>query len=168
MTKFTADVHEYLIFRADFKHAMESRYSKRDSIAFLCTCLQGHPLDLIKGIGFDYDVAWDYLDCLYGDPCLLSLGRLLSFAYYSMVRMHDSAILCTWWSAVIIHSKKSESLKIWTTRSRSIRCWPCRSSTHWLDHSPPWWDWDYLDCIYGDPCFMSDTVTQDIVKFRPP
>ena len=33
---------------------------------------------------------------------------------------------------------------------------------------PPWWDWDYLDCIYGDPCFMSDTVTQDIVKFRPP
>ena len=75
----------------------------------------------------------------------------------------------TWWSAVIIHSKKSESLKIWTTRSRSIRCWPCRSSIHWPDHSPPpWWDWDYLDCIYGDPCFMSDKVTQDIVKFRPP
>ena len=33
---------------------------------------------------------------------------------------------------------------------------------------PPWWDWDYLDCIYGDPGFMSDTVTQDIVKFHPP
>ena len=27
--------------------------------------------------------------------------------------------------------------------------------------------WDYLDSIYGDPRFVSDTVMQDIVKFRP-
>ena len=26
--------------------------------------------------------------------------------------------------------------------------------------------WDYLDSIYGDPRFVSDTITQDIVKFR--
>ena len=26
--------------------------------------------------------------------------------------------------------------------------------------------WDYLDAIYGDPRFVSDTITQDIVKFR--
>ena len=26
--------------------------------------------------------------------------------------------------------------------------------------------WDYLDAIYGDPRFVSDTITQDIVKLR--
>ena len=26
---------------------------------------------------------------------------------------------------------------------------------------------DYLDTIYGDPRFASDTITQDIVKFKP-
>ena len=26
---------------------------------------------------------------------------------------------------------------------------------------------EYLDAIYGDPRFVSDTITQDIVKFRP-
>ena len=97
MTKLTRDVQEYTIFRADFKHAMEFRYSKRDSIMFLSACLQGQPLDLIKGIGFDYDAAWDYLDCIYGDPCFVSHRTLLTFAYYSMARMHDSAILCTNW-----------------------------------------------------------------------
>ena len=72
MPKFTGDVREYTIFRADFKHAIESRYSKRDSIAFLRACLQGKPLELIKGIGSDYDAAWDYLDSIYGDPRFVS------------------------------------------------------------------------------------------------
>ena len=27
--------------------------------------------------------------------------------------------------------------------------------------------WEYLDSIYGDPRFVSDTITQDIVKFQP-
>ncbi len=27
--------------------------------------------------------------------------------------------------------------------------------------------WDYLDSIYGDPRFVSDTITQDIVRFKP-
>lgn len=26
--------------------------------------------------------------------------------------------------------------------------------------------WEYLNSIYGDPRFVSDTITQDIVKFR--
>ena len=38
MPKFYGDV-EYAIFRADFKHTIESRYSKRDAITFLRTCL---------------------------------------------------------------------------------------------------------------------------------
>ena len=57
MPKFTGDVQEYAVFRADFKHAIESRYSKRDYITFLRACLQGKPLELIKGIGSDYDAA---------------------------------------------------------------------------------------------------------------
>ena len=27
--------------------------------------------------------------------------------------------------------------------------------------------WEYLDSIYGDPWVVADTVTQDIVKFKP-
>ena len=59
MPKFSGDVREYAIFRSDFKHAIEARYSKRDAITFLRTCLQGKPLNLIKGIGSDYDAAWE-------------------------------------------------------------------------------------------------------------
>ena len=72
LPKFDGDVREYAIFKADFKHAIEARYTKRDSITFLRTCLQGKPLDLIKGIGTDYDAAWEYLDSIYGDPRFVS------------------------------------------------------------------------------------------------
>ena len=57
LPKFAGDVREYAIFRADFKHAIESRYAKRDAITLLRTCLMEKPLDLIKGIGSDYDAA---------------------------------------------------------------------------------------------------------------
>ena len=56
LPKFAGDVREYASFKADFKHAIEARYTKRDSITFLRTCLHGKPLDLIKGIGTDYDI----------------------------------------------------------------------------------------------------------------
>ena len=72
MPKFYGDVREYAIFRSDFKHAIEARYSKRDAITILRTCLQGKPLDLIKGTGSDYDAAWEYLDSIYGDPRFVS------------------------------------------------------------------------------------------------
>lgn len=48
MPKFAGDVREYAIFHADFKHAIESKYSKRDSITFLRTCTQDKPLELIN------------------------------------------------------------------------------------------------------------------------
>ena len=72
LAKFAGDVGEYAIFKADFKHAIEGRYTKRDSITFLRTCLHGKPIDLIKGIGTDYDAAWEYLDSIYGDPRFVS------------------------------------------------------------------------------------------------
>jgi len=35
MPKFAGDVREYAIFRADFKHAIESKYNKRDAITLI-------------------------------------------------------------------------------------------------------------------------------------
>ena len=72
MPRFSGDVREYSIFRDDFKHAIESRYSKRDAMTYLRACLQGKPLELIKGIGTDYNGAWQYLDSIYGDPRYVS------------------------------------------------------------------------------------------------
>ena len=69
---FAGDVREYAIFRSDFKHATEARYSKRDAITLLRTCLKDKPLELIKGIGSDYEAAWEYLDSIYGDPRFVS------------------------------------------------------------------------------------------------
>ena len=68
MPKFAGDVREFGTFRADFKHLVEARYSKRDAITILRASLQGKPLDMIKRIGQDYDAAWEYLDSVYGDP----------------------------------------------------------------------------------------------------
>ena len=72
LPKFSGDVREYAIFRVDFKHLIESRYTKRDSITLLRTCLKEKHLELIKGIGSDYDAAWEYLDSIYGDPRFVS------------------------------------------------------------------------------------------------
>ena len=69
---FAGNVRDYAIFRSDFKHAIEAKYSKRDSITLLRKCLRDKPLELIKGIGSDYDAAWEYLDSIYGDPRFVS------------------------------------------------------------------------------------------------
>ena len=58
MPKFSGDLRDYVIFKSDFKHLVETRYSKRDAITLLRASLQGKPLELIKGIGQDYDAAW--------------------------------------------------------------------------------------------------------------
>jgi hypothetical protein len=42
-------------------------FISKDSITLLRTCLKDKRLDLIKGIGSDYDAAWEYLDSIYGD-----------------------------------------------------------------------------------------------------
>ena len=61
---FAGNVRDYAIFRSDFKHAIEAKYSKRDAITLLRTCLRDKPFELIKGLGSDYDAAWEYLDAL--------------------------------------------------------------------------------------------------------
>ncbi|XP_068747415.1 uncharacterized protein [Montipora capricornis] len=69
---FAGNVRNYGIFRSDFKHAIEAKYSKRDSITLLRPSLGDKPLELITGIGSDYDAAWVYLDSIYGDPRFVS------------------------------------------------------------------------------------------------
>ena len=71
-SRFSGDVREYAIFRADLKHVIETSYSKRDCLTYLHTCLQGRPLELIKGIVSDYDAVWEYLDSIYANPTFVS------------------------------------------------------------------------------------------------
>lgn len=94
MPKFFGDVREYAIFKADFKYAIESRYSKRDAIAFLRTCLQGKPLDLIKGIGSDYDAAWEYLDSIYGDARFVSDTVMQDIVKFKALRDGEDGRFC--------------------------------------------------------------------------
>ena len=95
MPKFAGDVRDYVIFCADFKHAIESKYSKRDAITFLRTCLQDNkPLELIKGIGQDYDAAWDYLDSIYGDPRFVSDTITQDIVKFRALQPNEDARFC--------------------------------------------------------------------------
>ncbi len=94
MPKFTGDVREYAIFRTDFKYAIEARYSKRDAMTFLRTCLENKPLELIKGIGSDYDAAWEYLDSVYGDPRYVSDTITQDIAKFKPLREGEDARFC--------------------------------------------------------------------------
>ena len=96
MPKYSGDVREYARFRSDFKHVIEARYSKRDAIRFLRTCLQtrGKPLDLVKGIGSDYDAAWEYLDSIYGDPRFVSDSIAQDIVKSRPIRDGDDAQFC--------------------------------------------------------------------------
>ena len=94
MPKFAGDVREYAIFRADFKHAIECRYSKRDAITFLRACLQGKPLELIKGIGTDYDACWDYLNAIYGDPRFVSDTITQDIVKFRPLQQHEDTRFC--------------------------------------------------------------------------
>ena len=94
MPKFYGDVRDYAISRSDFEHAVEARYSKRDAITILRTCLQGKPLDLIKGTGSDYDVAWEYLDSIYGDPRVVSDTVTQDIVKFRPIRDGEDARFC--------------------------------------------------------------------------
>ena len=94
MPRFSRDIREYAIFKADFKHAIESKYSTRDAITFLRTCLQGKPLELIKGIGTDYTAAWEYLDSIYGDPRVVSDTIMQDVVKFKPLRDGEDARFC--------------------------------------------------------------------------
>ncbi|CAB4023498.1 hypothetical protein AWC38_SpisGene15810, partial [Paramuricea clavata] len=94
MPRFSGDVREYSIFRDDFKHAIESRYTKRDAMTYLRACLQGKPLELIKGIGTDYDGAWQYLDSIYGDPRYVSDQVTQDLSKFRPLKEGEDSLFC--------------------------------------------------------------------------
>ena len=94
MPRFSGDVREYAKFKADFKHAIESKYSTRGAITFLPTCLQGKPLELIRGIGTDYTAAWEYLDSIYGDPRVVSDTIMQDVVKFKPLRDEEDARFC--------------------------------------------------------------------------
>ena len=65
LPKFSGVIREYATFKSGFKHNLEARYGKRESLTILRSTLHGKPLDMIKGIGLDYDAAWEYLDSIW-------------------------------------------------------------------------------------------------------
>eukprot|EP00057_Strongylocentrotus_purpuratus_P004826 XP_003729535.1 PREDICTED: uncharacterized protein LOC100892047 [Strongylocentrotus purpuratus] len=67
LPRFSGDIREYQTFKSDFKHLIESKYSERDCITILRTSLQGKALEVIQGIGTDYNAAWEQLNVIYGD-----------------------------------------------------------------------------------------------------
>lgn len=69
---FAGNLRDYAIFRLDFKPTIKAKYSKRDAITLLRTCLRDKPLVLIKGLGSDHNVTWEYLDAIYCDPQFVS------------------------------------------------------------------------------------------------
>ena len=94
MPKFSGDVREFAIFKADFKHPVEARYSKRDSITILRASLNGKPLELIKGIGQDHDAAWEHLESIYGDPRFVADTITQDIARFKPLRDGEDARFC--------------------------------------------------------------------------
>ncbi|XP_030843375.1 uncharacterized protein LOC580152 [Strongylocentrotus purpuratus] len=94
LPKFNGDVREYGIFKSDFKHLVESRYGNRDAISILRTCLQGRPLDLIRGIGADYEAAWEHLDCIYGDPRFVADAIMNDLHKFKPLKENEDGRFC--------------------------------------------------------------------------
>ena len=94
MPSFTGDVCEYAIFKSDFEHIIGSKYINRGAIALFRTALTGKPLEMIKGIGSDYNAAWDYLESVYGDPRFVSDTITQDITRFKPLRSDEASRLC--------------------------------------------------------------------------
>ena len=83
-----------MIFQADFRHAVDSKLSKRDAISLLRTSLSERPLELIKGIGSDYDAAWEHLDAIYGDPRFIADTVTHDVSKFKPIREDEDPRFC--------------------------------------------------------------------------
>ena len=66
----------------------------RDAITLLRTCLKDKPQELIKGIGSDYDGAWEYLDLIYGDPRFVSDTITQDIVWFKALSDGEDARFC--------------------------------------------------------------------------
>ena len=62
--------------------------------SLLCTSLQGQPLDLMKGIGTDYDATWSYLDSVYSDPRFVADTITQDITKFRPLRDGEDARFC--------------------------------------------------------------------------
>ena len=92
--KFGGNIREYAIFESDFKHIVPSKYSKRDAIALLRTCLVGKLLQLIQGLGNDLEVAWVYLVSIYGNPRFVADAITSDISSFRPLREGDDKRFC--------------------------------------------------------------------------
>lgn len=84
----------FFVFRDDFKHLVEIRYSSRDGITILRSCLQGKPLDLIRGIGTDYNAAWEQLELIYGDPRFVADAIIDDISKFRALKENEDGRFC--------------------------------------------------------------------------
>ena len=94
LPKFSGNIREYAMFKSDFKHIVHSKYSKRDAITLLRTCLLGKPLQLIQGLGNDLEAAWAYLDSIYGDPRFVADAITSDISSFRPLREGDDKGFC--------------------------------------------------------------------------
>ena len=94
LPRFVGDVRDYCVFRSDFKHLIDCRYTKRDAITILRSCLQGRPLELIRGIGSDYDAAWEQLESVYGDPRFVADAIINDINKFRALKENEDGRFC--------------------------------------------------------------------------
>ncbi|XP_063970046.1 uncharacterized protein LOC129255891 [Lytechinus pictus] len=94
LPRFTGDVRDYHIFRKDFIHMTEGRYTKRDMISLLRSCLQGKAQEMIRGIGEDFDSAIAYLDSIYGDPRFVADAVVYDLNQFKGLKCGEDARFC--------------------------------------------------------------------------
>ncbi|KAJ8036637.1 hypothetical protein HOLleu_20672 [Holothuria leucospilota] len=94
MPKFGGNVRDYHIFKSDFTHMVGKVYSKRDSITILRSALYGKPLEMVRGIGSDYDAAWEYLDSVYGDPRFTADAIINDINKFKAVKEGEDSRFC--------------------------------------------------------------------------
>ena len=82
------------MFKSDFKHIAHSKYSKRDAITLLRTCLVGKLLQLIQGLGNDLEAGWTYLDSVYGDPRFVADAITSDISTFRPLREGDDKGFC--------------------------------------------------------------------------
>ncbi|CAB4003817.1 Uncharacterized protein K02A2.6 [Paramuricea clavata] len=63
-------------------------------MSLLRTSLSGRPLELIKGIGSDYDAAWEHLDSIYGDPRLVADTVTHDISKFKPLREDEDSRFC--------------------------------------------------------------------------
>eukprot|EP00057_Strongylocentrotus_purpuratus_P011425 XP_011665899.1 PREDICTED: uncharacterized protein LOC105439066 [Strongylocentrotus purpuratus] len=89
LPRFSGDIREYQTFKSDFKHLIESRYAERDCITILRTSLQGKALEVIQGIGTDYNAASEQLDVIYGDQRNVADGVIYDITKFKNLKDGD-------------------------------------------------------------------------------